>query len=92
MSGGDAPDRGGCLWCGRPLPPRQHSRGSPQRFCSAGCRAAFWTAARRWVHEAVAGGLLTAAGLKAPERSVLAFLEAFRASDVPAANGQKERA
>ena len=34
-------------------------RGSPQRFCCAGHRMAFWSAARRWAEAAVASGLMS---------------------------------
>src|SRR5258708_2638991 len=37
-----------CLWCDKVLGPGRR-RGSAKRFCCAGHRNAFWTAARRWV-------------------------------------------
>jgi hypothetical protein len=46
-----------CLWCQRPFEPRRG--GSPQRFCEARCRTAFWIALRRWGERALAAGLLT---------------------------------
>ena len=46
-----------CLWCKRPFRPRHG--GSPQRFCCAGHRMAFWSAARRWAETAVASGFLS---------------------------------
>ena len=46
-----------CLWCKRPFRPRHG--GSPQRFCCAGHRMAFWSTARRWASVAVASGLLS---------------------------------
>jgi hypothetical protein len=47
-----------CAWgCGRRL--RNRRGGSPARFCSPGCRAAFWTACRRWGERAVAAGTIS---------------------------------
>ena len=46
-----------CQWCEQPFRPRRG--GSPQRFCGAECRTAFWTALRRWGERAVAVGILT---------------------------------
>jgi hypothetical protein len=46
--------RGLCLWCGRPFP--AHRGGSPQRFCKARCRTAFWSALRRWAEHAIPAG------------------------------------
>ena len=46
-----------CLWCGRSYVPRRG--GSPQRFCGASCRNAFWSALRRWGERAVAAGIVT---------------------------------
>ena len=46
-----------CLWCGRAFVARRG--GSPQRFCRARCRTAFWSALRRWGERAVAAGILT---------------------------------
>jgi len=46
-----------CLWCGRTFTPRRG--GSPQRFCCAAHRTAFWSALRRWSERAVAAGALT---------------------------------
>src|SRR4051794_32191544 len=46
-----------CLWCGQKFKPRA-TGGSAQKFCSAGHRNAFWTAARRWTLRAVETGLL----------------------------------
>jgi hypothetical protein len=44
-----------CLWCnGVVVQARRH--GSLKRFCCAGHRNAFWTAARRWVMRAVEAG------------------------------------
>jgi hypothetical protein len=51
-----------CEWCGRPFRPRRG--GSPQRFCGARCRTAFWSALRRWGERAVAAGILTIADIR----------------------------
>jgi len=55
-------DPAACLWCGGSFEP--HRGGSPQRFCGPECRAAFWTALRRWGDQAIADGVLTIAELK----------------------------
>jgi hypothetical protein len=52
-----------CLWCGHSLS-RGRRRGSPKRFCSEAHRHDFWSAARRWVTQALAQGLLTADNLR----------------------------
>ena len=46
-----------CEWCERPF--RRHRGGSPQRFCGAKCRMAFWSALRRWGERAIEAGVLT---------------------------------
>ena len=46
-----------CLWCRRAFV--AHRGGSPQRFCRARCRTAFWSALRRWGERAVVAGILT---------------------------------
>ena len=46
-----------CRWCGRLFQARRG--GSPQRFCSAAHRMAFWSALRCWAERAVAAGALT---------------------------------
>jgi hypothetical protein len=51
-----------CQWCERPFQARRG--GSPQRFCGAGCRTAFWTALRRWGERAIAAGILTVADIR----------------------------
>src|SRR5262249_26493444 len=51
-----------CQWCERPI--RARRGGSPQRFCGAGCRTAFWSALRRWGERAVAAGILTVGDIK----------------------------
>jgi hypothetical protein len=43
-----------CAWCDRPFPARRG--GSPQRFCCAAHRIAFWSALRSWAERAVAAG------------------------------------
>ena len=52
-----------CLWCERPFKCRV-SGGSAQRFCAAGCRTAFHSAARRWVARAIETGLLSVDNLR----------------------------
>jgi hypothetical protein len=37
---------------------------SPQRFCRARCRTAFWSALRRWGKQAIATGVLTVIDLR----------------------------
>jgi hypothetical protein len=51
-----------CLWCERPF--RARRGGSPQRFCCAAHRTAFWSALRRWGERAVASGMLPVADLR----------------------------
>jgi hypothetical protein len=46
-----------CRWCGRPFFRRRG--GSPQRFCSAAHRMAFWSALRRSGERAIAAGTLS---------------------------------
>jgi hypothetical protein len=69
-----------CPWCGHAFKPRT-TGGSDQRFCGAGCRHAFWSAARRWVMRAVETGLLSAEVLKAAQSSVHAVPAGFRAGE-----------
>jgi hypothetical protein len=52
-----------CQWCERAFRPRGGG-GSPQRFCGAACRTAFWTALRRWGERAMAAGILTVADIR----------------------------
>lgn len=60
-----------CLWCQTQFEPRRG--GSPQRFCCAAHRLAFWSALRRWGERAVASGVLTVARIRnaAPEACTL---------------------
>jgi hypothetical protein len=51
-----------CRWCERQF--RARRAGSPQRFCGAKCRIAYWTALRRWGERAIAAGILTIADLR----------------------------
>jgi hypothetical protein len=44
-------------WCSGQFKARRS--GSPKRFCSAGCRSAFWSALRLWGKDALATGVLT---------------------------------
>jgi hypothetical protein len=78
-----------CLWCGRPFAARV-TGGSRQRFCSAPCRHALDTAARRWVLRALEAGLLSADMLKAAQTSARAVLEASPRRPTPAQAGGKE--
>jgi hypothetical protein len=52
-----------CQWCEKPFQARRGG-GSPQRFCGAACRTAFWTALRRCGERAIAAGILTIDELK----------------------------
>jgi hypothetical protein len=69
-----------CPWCGRAFRPRT-TGGTDQRFCGAGCRHAFWSAARRWVMRAVDAGLLSSDMLKAVQTSAHAAPEGFQAAN-----------
>jgi hypothetical protein len=51
-----------CPWCEKPF--RARRGGSPQRFCGAKCRSAFWSALRRWGDRAVATGILSIADIR----------------------------
>ena len=52
-----------CPWCGEPFEPVK--RGAHvKRFCSAGCKHAFESAARRYAHAMVEAGLLSIGELK----------------------------
>jgi hypothetical protein len=68
MSGCD----GLCLWCERPFPARRG--GSPQRFCTARCRTAFWTAMRRWGERAVSAGVLTVDHIRSSDPAACTLL------------------
>jgi hypothetical protein len=52
-----------CPWCNRPFTPRRDG-GKAQRFCRPACRRAYDAAGRRWVAEAIAGGMLTLGALR----------------------------
>lgn len=52
-----------CQWCGSAFIPARKGN-QEKRFCSAACRQAFWSAARRWIAMALDTGLLTVANLK----------------------------
>ena len=58
----DSLSDGACLWCGHPF--RARRGGSPQRFCRARCRTAFWSALHRWGKRAIAAGALTVIDLR----------------------------
>jgi hypothetical protein len=64
-----------CRWCSRPFTSRR-SGGSAQRFCSARCRHAFGTAARRLVMQAVEEGTIPVEALRANQTSAHAVGEA----------------
>ena len=51
-----------CQWCERPFLGRRG--GSPQRFCCAAHRMAFWSALRRCAERAIADGILTIADIR----------------------------
>jgi len=53
-----------CLWCECELEAQTQRRGSPQRFCDAGCRAAFHKAARQWAVREIEAGRVTVAEIK----------------------------
>ena len=76
-------DPAACLWCGGSFEP--HRGGSPQRFCGPECRAAFWTALRRWGDQAIADGVLTIAELKdgAPAACTLLHRGSAAVPDAP---------
>ena len=63
-----------CAWCGEAYKPG--GRGKPQRFCSAAHRRAYEQAARDWVRQAIADGLLTVLDLRAASRTTRAFVGA----------------
>lgn len=56
------PSKSECLWCGRTFAPGRS--GSPKRFCGAGHRGAFHTAARRFAERAIAAGTVSISALK----------------------------
>jgi len=69
-----------CAWCEAPIPVPSR-RGSPQRFCSPKCRAAFHRACERYTCALVADGYLTAPDLRNwAEKSVYAFRETFESA------------
>lgn len=74
-----------CAWCGEAFEPG--GRGKPQRFWSAAHRRAYDQAARDWVRQALASGLLTVEDLRKASRKARALrgrqLEAGRAPEEP---------
>lgn len=52
-----------CPWCGQPFTPRKVGA-HRKKFCSAACKDRFHTAARKWVHNALALGRLSITDLK----------------------------
>jgi len=61
-----------CPWCRQAFQPRRG--GSPQRFCRAGCRTAFWTALRWWGERAIAAGILTVADIRNSDATACTLL------------------
>ena len=78
--------RATCLWCGRSFTARRG--GSPQRFCRARCRTAFWSALRRWAERAVASGALTIDHIRNADPAAC-MLVPDDISSAPAPLGQK---
>jgi hypothetical protein len=66
-----------CLWCGHAFTPRA-TGGKAQRFCRPGCRRAFDAAGRRWVAEAIDGGMLTVDALRSGAAATRALAGAGR--------------
>jgi len=59
-------------------------RGSPQRFCCAGHRMAFWSAARRWAEAAVASGLMSVDDIRnGATKACTLLLEAGSLAPIP---------
>jgi hypothetical protein len=58
-----SPSPSACLWCGRAFAPRT-SGGHAQRFCRPACRRTLDATGRRFVAEAIAGGMLTVDALR----------------------------
>ena len=52
-----------CRWCGAALKARRR-RGSPQMFCSTGCRLDYHAACRIWSANLVEAGLLPVVDLR----------------------------
>ena len=61
-----------CHWCEQPFRPRRG--GSPQRFCGAACRSAFWSALRRWGERAVAAEILTIGDIRSGDPAACTLL------------------
>jgi hypothetical protein len=70
-----------CLWCGTAFQATRQG-GHVKRFCGARHRAAFHSAARRWVHRAVEVGLLSVADLKAARLTCTLHRRASKAGRV----------
>ena len=77
-----------CLWCERPFRGRV-SGGSTQRFCSAGCRTTFHSAARRWVAWAIETGLLSVDDLKNPAVAACTLVGREKEGQVDPDTGQE---
>jgi hypothetical protein len=63
--------------------------GSPQRFCGAACRTAFWTALRKCGERAVAAGILTIDDLK-DEGAAACTLLGCRVPPLPLLNNGRD--
>lgn len=77
-----------CTWCSKPVTPRL-TGGKPQRFCTARCRTAFWTALRVWALHKFATGQVTVLDLSnalAAAAAVSTPSPEFKASAPPAAD------
>jgi hypothetical protein len=54
-----------CAWCSKEFPPKDG-----KRFCSASCRSAYHSAAKKYADEMVRAGLLTIDTMKAVSNAV----------------------
>jgi hypothetical protein len=76
-----------CAWCERAFTPRA-SGGHAQRFCRSACRRAFDAAGRRWVADAISGGMLTVELLRGTASGTRALLPGV-ISPVPVSERRK---
>ena len=70
-----------CLWCTVEFAPARRG-GYAKRFCSAGCKSAFETAARRHAYAMMDAGLLSVADLKRVSASRATHRDAIRPPEV----------